>query len=253
MPAKKTQPTVQVDAQDLESKTTEQRLQMAIDAINRNGFYKNSNPILSFREAAIIFNVGKTTLTARFKGRTTRVEAHEKEKKLSTACEEALVEWVKSMGRRNVPLHPSAVAEHACVISGVDIGETWIRRFRACHPDLKAKWTTGMEKCRAGAVNENEVTNFYDEYNQLVKDYNIKPENIYNMDEKGCQLGIGASVKALIDKKQKDCQMIEDGNRELITVIECVCADGTAIPPSVVFRGKRRDLEWGRDNPCGAR
>ncbi|KZP07206.1 CENP-B protein, partial [Athelia psychrophila] len=38
----------------------------------------------------------------------------------------------------------------------------------------------------------------------------------------------------------------------LVTIIECVCADGTAIPPSVVFQGARRDLEWGRDNPCNA-
>ncbi|KZP14232.1 CENP-B protein, partial [Athelia psychrophila] len=73
------------------------------------------------------------------------------------------------------------------------------------------------------------------------------------MDEKGIQLGVGKRVLALVDRDQKVVQQVEDGNRELVTVIECVCADGTAIPPSVVYQGARRDLEWGRDNPCKAR
>ena len=46
---------------------------------------------------------------------------------------------------------------------------------------------------------------------------------------------------------------MENGNRELVTVIECVCADSTAIQLSVVFQGICRNLEWGRNNPCNAR
>lgn len=30
---------------------------------------------------------------------------------------------------------------------------------------------------------------------------------------------------------------VEDGNRELVTIIKAVCADGLAIAPSVVFKG----------------
>ncbi|KAF7971789.1 hypothetical protein HWV62_19919 [Athelia sp. TMB] len=60
------------------------------------------------------------------------------------------------------------------------------------------------------------------------------------------------SHHAYIDRDQKVVHQVEDGNRELVTVIECVSADGTSIPPSVVYQGARRDLEWGRDNPCGA-
>jgi len=69
------------------------------------------------------------------------------------------------------------------------------------------------------------------------------------MDKKGIQLGVGGQIRALVDCDQKNVQQVEDGNRELITVIECVSADGTAIRPSVVFKGVRRNLEWGRDNP----
>jgi hypothetical protein len=133
MPARRTEPTIQVDPLDIESKSMEERIQMALAAIARNR------------------------------------DDNEKQ------------------------------------------GENWVRRFRTRHPDLRAKWTTGQEKCRAGAFNQITVMDFYDEYDKLVNEYNIKPENIYNVDEKGCQLGIGAKIKALIDRNQKDAQLIEDG------------------------------------------
>jgi hypothetical protein len=76
---------------------------------------------------------------------------------------------------------------------------------------------------------------------------------MYNMDEKGIQLGIGKRTMVLVDHDQKSVQQVEDGNCELVTVIETVCSDGTALQPCVIFKVKRRDLEWGRNNPCNAR
>jgi hypothetical protein len=73
------------------------------------------------------------------------------------------------------------------------------------------------------------------------------------MDEKGIQLGIGAKITAMIDRDQKVVYSIEDGNRELVTVIECICADGSILHPSVIFQGLRQNSEWGRNNPCNAR
>lgn len=73
------------------------------------------------------------------------------------------------------------------------------------------------------------------------------------MDEKGIQLGMGKRVRAFVDRDQTSVTQVEDGDRELVTMIECVCADGTAIRPGAVFKGARRNLEWGRENPCDAR
>lgn len=73
------------------------------------------------------------------------------------------------------------------------------------------------------------------------------------MDEKGIQMGVGGRVLALVDRDQKNVHQVEDGNRELVTIIECISADGSAIWPGVVFKGMHRNLEWGRDNPCNAR
>ncbi|KAI5887752.1 CENP-B protein [Schizophyllum commune H4-8] len=43
------------------------------------------------------------------------------------------------------------------------------------------------------------------------------------------------------------------GSRENITVIITICADGTALPPTVIFEGKGYQVSWGLpDNPLGA-
>jgi hypothetical protein len=57
------------------------------------------------------------------------------------------------------------------------------------------------------------------------------------MDEKGIQLGIEARISAMIDREQKLAYSIEDGNWELVTVIECVCADGSSLHPLIIFQG----------------
>ena len=86
-------------------------------------------------------------------------------------------------------------------------------------------------------------------------EFGIERENTWNMDEKGVQLGIGAKVAAIINRDQATVYSVEDGNCELVTIIEAICADGTALLPSVIFQGMHRNLEWGRpeNNPSSAR
>lgn len=189
------------------------------------------------------------------KGLRTRAEAHVNEQHLSLAEEDILVKWAKVMGHRGVPLTYSTLTKYASEISGKTIGESWPKRFLARHPDLKIKATTSLEKCRAKALNRTSVEGFYDVLEKVVEEFNIRPENSWNMDEKGVQLGIGAKVAAIVDRDQATVYSVEDGNRELVTIIEAVSATGKALIPSIIFQGVRRNPEWGRpeNNPSSAR
>jgi hypothetical protein len=138
-------------------------------------------------------------------------------------------------------------------IVGHAVGESWVKRFKARQPELKVKWSSTLEKCRAASLNPALVNEYFDLLEDVIKEYGFPAENIYNMDEKGIQLGVGQKVKAFVDRDQKDVYSVEDGNRELVTVIETISADGSCLQPSVIYQGKRRDLEWGRNNPCNAR
>ncbi|KAJ7140858.1 hypothetical protein C8R44DRAFT_570228, partial [Mycena epipterygia] len=100
----------------------------------------------SLQAAARQFDISHTTLTVRYNGRETRKEKHVEQQKLSPAQELVLKESIRVMGRRGVPLTLTAIAEYASVILDEDISVSWAWRFRDRHPDLKARWTTGLEK-----------------------------------------------------------------------------------------------------------
>ncbi|KAJ3534000.1 hypothetical protein NM688_g7200 [Phlebia brevispora] len=237
---------------DLDDLSPEDRIQLALEAVCDSGLKPNGDPCLSLRQAAQIYRVSHSTLTARFHGRPTCRQAHEHERKLSQIQENVLVAWIKVVGRRGIPFSPQLVQDYASELAEEPVGDSWVRRFAQRHPDLKLSWTTNLEQCRARALNRHLVQEYFHLIHELILKYNLTPENIYNMDEKGIMLGIGRRTRAFVDRDQKTLYQIEDGNRELVTVIECISADGTALRPSVIYQGTRRDLEWGRNNPCGA-
>jgi hypothetical protein len=238
---------------DAESLVEEAQLQVALKAVICAGLDSKGRPLMSLRSAAKRFDVLRSKLTARWNGRGSRTEAHEAWQRMSTAQEEVLKDWIKSLARRSIPLSPAAVAEYASTILGEPVSLHWVRKFRGRHGDLKAWWTTGLESCRAKSLNRTQVSEFFNILQELIAEYNITPSNMYNMDEKGIQLGMGKRTLVLVDRDQRTVQQVEDGSQELVTVIETVCADGTALRPCVIFKAKRRDLEWGRTNPCNAR
>jgi hypothetical protein len=65
------------------------------------------------------------------------------------------------------------------------------------------KKTTGLEKACAKTLNQFAVDEFFDMLTEVTEEYNILPGNLYNMDEKGIQLGIGVKITAMIDR---DCK-----------------------------------------------
>jgi hypothetical protein len=255
---------------DILTRPREERIRLAIATIQASGTKANGDPQYSARQAERDFDIPRSSLGRRLKGMwyftqpfallskhilggKNRHEAHVHEQLLSEAQEEILVKWIKVQGRRGIPMTYSSVAQSANAILGKKVGESWPKRFCKRHPDLKMKMTTGLEKARAKALNQFAINEFFDMLTNVMEEFNILPENIYNMDEKGIQLGIGAKITAMIDRNQQTAYSIEDGNRELVTVIETICADGSVLHPSVIFQGQRRNSEWGRNNPCNAR
>jgi hypothetical protein len=254
---------------DILGKSQEERMQLALAAIQGIDVKANGDPNYSIRQAAKDFNIPRTSIARRLKGMLfycpifvllnfceggkTRQEAHVNEQLLTAAQEEILVKWIKVQGRRGIPLTYVTVALYAGEISGQQVGGSWPKRFLKRHPDLKIKKTQGLETARAKALNQFTVDDFFNMLNELIKEYNIVPENLYNMDKKGVQLGIGAKVAVMVDSDQKTAYSIEDGNRELVTVIEAICADGSTVHPAIIFQAKRRNAEWGRNNPSNAR
>ncbi|KAJ7723196.1 hypothetical protein DFH07DRAFT_783653 [Mycena maculata] len=100
-------------------------------------------------------------------------EAHAHQHKLSEAKENILKEWIK----RGIPLSLETIANYASELAREDIG-------KERNPDLKVKCTTDLEECHAQALNCPVVQDYVELLRNTIKRYDVKPKNIFNMDEK---------------------------------------------------------------------
>lgn len=148
------------------------------------------------------------------------------------------------------PLNRETVLAYAQQITGRDAapGKSWLRRFLKRHKaEIRYCPTMGLDPKRALAFNYAIVRDHFEKLREVIEKYNIPPENIFNMDEKGCQLGGGRKVKRqkyLFGRESQAHYRIRSASLELVTVVECVCADGTALPPYIIFKAQRSQKEW---------
>jgi len=77
--------------------------------------------------------------------------------------------------------------------------------------------------------------------------YNITADNIYNWDEKGFLIGQSNIVKRVMSREALKSRRITrartDGNREFISLLACIYADGTSIPLALIYKGSSHDLQ----------
>ena len=70
---------------------------------------------------------------------------------------------------------------------------------------------------------------------------------MYNIDEKGCMLGILTRSKRVFSrrlyKEGKIKAHIQDGNREWITLLACICADGLALAPALIYQSASGSIQ----------
>lgn len=163
----------------------EGRIQAAIRAIHAKGKKDDGTWVYAIRAAAKDHDVPRETLRTRLNGVRARKDAHEHERALTAVQEDILVSWASGLAKRGLPITLDALQECASHIAGREVGKTWPKRFVARHPEIKMKWTTSLEKCRAASLNRTVVEEFHQLIEDLISDFSIIPKNIYNMDEKG--------------------------------------------------------------------
>ena len=72
----------------------------------------------------------------------------------------------------------------------------------------------------------------------------IKPWRMYRMDEIGCMLGYAHRHCVAGPPGRKIQHDQADGNREMVTVVNTICADGTYLKPIIVYKGKNFLIHW---------
>ena len=110
--------------------------------------------------------------------------------------------------------------------------------FMSRHSDMKLKPTEKLEMARGIAYSESKVRNCFSVFRDVLEEYEISsPTCIFNCDETGFPLQT-KSGKVLTAKVDKVCYHLTSSSKTQITVLMCICADGSVLLPYVLFPGK---------------
>jgi hypothetical protein len=176
---------------------------------------------------------------------------------LSPEQEQALLDWVSQKAAEGNPFSLKTLCYQGEIISRKPLGRTWARSFQKRHPEMVLAKPQKLDLKRADHFNKAIVTDFFEKWQALLDEHGgIPPEHIWNMDEKGIQLGGGCKNlgnKFIYFRNSKERYQISSDNLELVTILECISAAGGEIPPSFVLTdGGVPDLRsldvnsWGR-------
>jgi hypothetical protein len=99
-----------------------------------------------------------------------------------------------------------------------------------------------MDRNRVKANSEHSYRHYFELLHSKIQQYEVEPQHIYNMDEKGFLIGITSRQKRVFSRQlweqKKVTAGLQDGSREWITILALVCADGSSLDPSVIFEAK---------------
>jgi Tc5 transposase-like DNA-binding protein len=179
--------------------------------------------------------------------------SHATQQLLSPIQEKVLIEWIIHLSDTGHCISKRSVQKKAELICSQQPGQTWVCAFLSCHPRIVLGKPLGLDPKCAQAFNRPTVTHHLELLEVIIKKHNIPVENIYNMDEKGVQHGGGHKSQAqkyLIPHTKRPKYKLQSANLELVTIIECVAADGGSISPGIIFEGKQQyEKAWFEVDP----
>jgi hypothetical protein len=237
--------------QRTQASNQEGRYLLAIQALQ-------SKQIQSYREAARVYEVSRTTLQRRIQGVLPNNATAPVNLKLSSTEEQSLVQWILDLDRRGFPPQIIDVRRMADVLlaaRGQDpppppLGRNWASRFVNRQPELQIKWNRKFHSQRARCEDPVRIRAWF----KLVEDtrvaYGIADQDVFNFDETGFMMGVASTSKVVTSSDTIGrATVVQPGNREWVTTIECINASGWSIPPFVILSGRLHQASWYQELP----
>jgi hypothetical protein len=127
---------------------------------------------------------------------------------LTPAEEDVLVEYCLQLERWGCPARISQlrkIAEELLIAKGDTdpIGKNWPGAFIKRHITLKSVFITPQDRNRQLSEDYDIIDYWFKLYSETVKEHDIRPEDIYNMDEKGAALGVTGKQRCIVSKSEK--------------------------------------------------
>lgn len=193
-----------------------------------------------------------TTLRNRVNGIQSIASFNRTKQILSPAEEETIVKLLLASSDRSRPFDFTSIVHLANHILKArlgsrfkKLGKNWVNRFVERHHDqLQTYWSKPLDSQRAKCLNPASVEGWFSVVKTEIVDEGVLPENIYGMDESGFPPSDQGTSRVVGRRGLKLQHKQGTANRENVTAIVTICADGTYLNPLIIFKSKLLKKCW---------
>jgi hypothetical protein len=211
----------------------------------------------SLRAAAKLYEIPLITLHSRSHGQSSREDKRPPGHEMTQLEEDSLVEWILSMDSRGAAPRPATVGEMANILLAArgsypppTVGVNWPSNFIKRREELRTRFSRRYDYQPALNKDPKTLRAWFTTVQSVIDENGIQPEDIYNFDETGFAMGLISSQKVVTRAEYYGRRsLLRPGNREWVTAIEAICADGYSLPPCVIFKGKVAIAGWFNNLP----
>jgi hypothetical protein len=165
----------------------ENRVLLAANAIR-------STPRLSIRRAAEIYNVPKSTIANRMKGKIAKPDSYPGRSNLTKMEEEVFVQYVLDQDSRGFSLRIADMGDIANLLlqkrGAQRVGKNWADRFVARRPELKTRLNRVYDYQRGLCEDPAIIEPWFRLVANMRAKYGILDCDFYNFDETGFMMGM---------------------------------------------------------------
>jgi hypothetical protein len=158
---------------------------------------------LVYAQIARKYGVPASTLSQRHRGvSSSRATKAQNQQALHPQQELELLRYIERLTRQGLPPTRPMIRRFASSIAGKELGVHWVDRYIQRHQvDLISRWATGIDRERHQADSQSKYNLYFELLRSKLSQYDIQPCNMYNMDEKGCMLGILTRSKRVFSRR----------------------------------------------------
>ncbi|RKK70134.1 hypothetical protein BFJ71_g17692, partial [Fusarium oxysporum] len=125
------------------------------------------------------------------------------------------------------------------------VGIHWANNFIKRQPELKMRFFRRYDYQRAKCEDPTIIRNWFKLVENTIAKYGIQSDDIWNFDETGFMMGMISSGMVVTGSERLGRpKSVQPGNREWITVIQAINAEGQAIEPFIIGAGQNHLANW---------
>lgn len=201
----------------------------------------------SIREAAAEFNVPKSTLGDRVKGRVVHGAKNGPKTLLTKEDEEKLAAYLIDVSKKGygkskeiiIFMATQMAVKRGKEVKGGILSEKWWRGFLKRNPAISLRASQNFGQVRT-LVQRPTIEAFYRRLLETMAENQFgslleKPHLIFNADESGFEFDAINKIIAAA-KGMKHVPRISKGQHEKVTVLACAAAAGNSLPPMFIFK-----------------